>query len=75
MTEHKASEARGWLDLIIKSLAVIAVVAYMARRDAEIVAATSAVVELRAISGDLAKGLAVNQVRIEALADRLDRMD
>ncbi len=67
--------ARNWLDLVVKAAAVIAIVGYMARRDAEISAASTAIVELRSIATDLARGVAVTTTRIDALQSRLDRLE
>ncbi len=74
-TPPDIDRARNWLDLAVKAAAVIAIVAYMARRDAEITASTAAVGELRAIAGDLARGVAVTTTRIDALTSRLDRLE
>ncbi len=75
MAREELKTARDWLDLAVKACAVIAIVAYLARRDAEITAATDAVSELRHVATDLARGMAVSTTRLDALDSRVDLLE
>lgn len=67
--------ARSWLDLAIKAAAVIALVGYAAKRDQQIADSALAIVELRAVSSDLARGVAVSTARLDALDDRISTIE
>lgn len=62
------------LDIAVKSAAVLALIVYAAKRDAELSQVAAAVNDLRGavaalqgVSSDLARGVAVQQSRIDAL--------
>lgn len=71
----KRDHARAYADLVIKLVAVIAIIAYASRRDMEIGLNTAAVNELQGIASDLARGVAVSASRIDALENRVESLD